>query len=204
MEKVEKIVIATRNPAKKERFRDLFVGMIKDIFVLDDFSITEKSQEHGMTAGENAEIKARFYSQKLNLPVFSEDEALYVDFLPPEKQPGVFVRRIEGKDEADDDKLLNYWKGIIAGAPEEKRTGRWHIAYSLAFPNSSIKTVSLDHEILFFSPTSKIILPGWPMSSLEGPVEFGKPHSELTDLERKEHNQKANRLILEKLKELLS
>lgn len=204
MEKLEKIVIATCNPAKKERFRGLFVGMIKDIFVLDDFGITEKPQEHGMTAEENADIKARFYSQKLNLPVFSEDEALYVDFLPPEKQPGVFVRRIKGKDEADDDKLLNYWKGIIAEVPKEKRTGRWHIAYSLAFPDGSIKKVAIDHEILFFSPPSKIILPGWPMSSLEGPVEFRKPHSELTDIERKEHNRIADRLILGKLKELLS
>ncbi|MBU4370090.1 hypothetical protein KKG58_05050 [Patescibacteria group bacterium] len=200
---MEKIVIATHNPAKKERFRGVFTGMVKDILVLDDFGITEKPQEYGITAEENAEIKARFYSRKLNLPVFSEDEALYVDFLPPEKQPGVFVRRIEGKDEADDNKLLNYWERIIAEVPKGKRTGRWHIAYSLAFPNNSIKKIVIDHEILFFSPPSKIILPGWPMSSLEGPVEFRKPHSELTDLERKEHNRIADRLILGKLKELL-
>ncbi len=203
MEKVEKIVIATHNSSKKERFRGLFVGMIKDIFILDDFNITEKPQEYGITAEENAEIKAKFYSQKLNLPVFSEDEAIYVDFLSPEKQPGVFVRRIEGKDEASDKKLLNYWEKIIAGVPKEKRTGRWHVAYCLAFPNGLIKKVAIDHEILFFSPTSKIILPGWPMSSLQGPVEFRKPHSELTDIERKEHNQIANQLILEKLKKLL-
>jgi len=204
MEKLEKIVIATRNPAKKERFKGLFIGLAKEIFILDDFNITEKPQERGMTAEENAEIKAKFYSQKLNLPVFSEDEALYVDFLPPEKQPGVFVRRIEGKDEVNDDKLLDYWQGIITEIPEEKRTGRWHIAYSLAFPNGSIKTVALNHEILFFSPPSKIILPGWPMSSLEGPVEFRKPHSELTDLERQKHNRITDQLILEKMKELLS
>jgi len=204
MRNLEKIVIATRNPAKKERFRELFVGIIKDVFSLDDFNITEKPQECGMTAEENAEIKAKFYSQKLNLPVLSEDEALYVDFLPPEKQPGVFVRRIEGKDEVNDETLLHHWERIIAKVPTDKRTGRWHVAYSLAFPNSSIKTVTLDHEILFFSPTSKVILPGWPMSSLEGPVQFRKPHSELTDFERKEYNRITNQVILENLKELLS
>jgi len=204
MGKVEQIVIATRNPAKKKRYGKLFVEMAEKILSLGDFDITEKPQEHGGTAEENAEIKARFYSQKLKLPAFSEDEALYVDFLPPEKQPGVFVRRIEGKDEADDGKLLNYWEEIIARVPEGKRTGRWHIAYSLAFPDGSIKTVALDHEILFFSPSSKIKPPGWPMSSLEGPLEFRKPESELTDPERKKHNQRANRVVLEKLKELLS
>ena len=41
------------------------------------------------------------------------------------------------------------------------------------------------------------------MSSLEGPLEFKKPHSELTDSEREKYNQKANQLILEKFKELM-
>ncbi len=203
MEKIEKIVIATRNPAKKERFKELFVGIVKEVFILDDFNIAGKAREHGITAEENAEIKAKFYSEEINLPVFSEDEALYVDFLPSEKQPGVFVRRIEGKDETDDDKLLSYWEKIIVEVPEEKRTGRWHVAYSLAFPRGLIKTVALDHKILFFSPSSKIRIPGWPMSSLEGPIEFKKPHSELTDFERKEYNEKTNQLILRALKELL-
>jgi len=203
MEKIEKIVIATHNPAKKERFKELFVGIVREIFILDDFSITEKPQEHGMTAEENVEIKAKFYSEEINLPVFSEDEALYVDFLPLEKQPGVFIRRIEGENDMDDDRLFSYWEKIIAGVPEEKRTGRWHVAYSLAFPRGLIKTVVLDHEILFFSPSSKIKIPGWPMSSLEGPIKFKKPHSELTDFERKEYNEKTNQLILRALKELL-
>ncbi len=201
--KIEKLVIATRNRSKKERFRGLFVKIVKEVLALDDFDISEKPQEAGITAEENAEIKARFYSRKLNLPVFSEDEALYIDFLPLEKQPGVFVRRINGKDESNDDELLNYWEKITAETPAEKRTGRWHVAYSLAFPGGPIKTFALPHEILFFSPSSKIRLPDWPMSSLEGPLEFKKPHSELTDSEREKYNQKANQLILEKFKELM-
>ncbi len=112
--KIEKLVIATRNRSKKERFGGLFVKIVKEVLALDDFNISEKPQEIGATADENAEIKARFYSQKLNLPVFSEDEALYVDFLLPEKQPGVFVRRINGRDESNDDELLSYWEKITA------------------------------------------------------------------------------------------
>ncbi len=204
MKTTEKIVIASRNPAKKQRFAGIFSGRIGQVLGLDDFNIVEKPQEAGATAEENAQIKAGFYSEKLGLPVFSEDEALYVDFLPPDEQPGVFVRRIEGKEEADDEKLLNYWEKIIAIAPLEKRTGKWHIAYCLAFPDGQFKTAALDAPIMFFLPPSKTRVPGWPLSSLQGPVRFKKPDSELTDSERKEHNQRANRLILEKLDELLS
>jgi inosine/xanthosine triphosphate pyrophosphatase family protein len=201
---IEKIVIASRNPAKKQRFAGIFAGKVGQVLGLEDFNIAEKPQEAGESAEENARIKAKFYSEKLGLPAFSEDEALYVDFLPLDTQPGVFVRRIEGKEEADDEKLLNYWEKIIASVPLEKRTGKWHIAYCLAFPNGQVKTAVLDHPIMFFSPSSKTRVPGWPLSSLQGPVMFKKPDSELTDSERKEKNQRANKLILEKLEELLS
>lgn len=201
---IEKIVIASKNPAKKQRFAGIFAGKAVRVFGLDDFNIIEKPQETGATAEENAQIKAKFYSEKLGLPVFSEDEALYVDFLPPENQPGVFVRRIEGREEAGDEKLLAYWEKVVANVPLEKRTGKWHIAYCLAFPGGQVKTAALDAPIMFFSPSSKVRLPGWPLSSLQGPIMFEKPDSELTDSERKEHNQRADRLILEKLEELLS
>lgn len=203
MKKVEKIVIATRNPAKVERFQGLLAKYAKEVVGLNDLGITDKPEEKGTTAEENAEIKARFYANKTGLLVFSEDEALYVDFLLPKEQPGVYVRRVEGKDEVDDDQLLAYWEKIVAKVPKNKRTGRWHIAYCLASPNGTLKTVALDHQILFFSPTSKVRLPGWPMSSLEGPVGFNKSHSELTEEEKKKLNSKADKEIAGKLKELL-
>lgn len=120
-----------------------------------------------------------------------------VDFLPANLQPGVHVRRINGIDEVDDNKLLEYWENIIAHVPEDERTGRWHIAYSLAIPNEKIRTVSRNHEVRFFSPSSKIRIPGWPMSSLEGSVRFGKPSSEQTP----EGKMLAKKLLAEEILE---
>ncbi|MDP3093787.1 MAG: non-canonical purine NTP pyrophosphatase [bacterium] len=201
---MDKIVIATHNPAKKERFGQLLSMIVKAVLSLDDLGIKEKPFESGETAEDNAGIKARFYADKTGLPVLSEDEALYLDFLPQESQPGVHVRRIGGRDEVDDDRLLAYWQEIVSRVPDKKRTGRWHIAYCLATPEGKVKTASLDHPIVFFSPPSRIRVPGWPISSLQGPIGFNKPHSELTDSERRAHNQKADELIKEKLKELLA
>ncbi len=181
---IEKLVIATRNPSKVEYYRNVLAKFASNVVGLNGLKIEEKPVETGQTAEQNAEIKARYYCDKTGLPVFCEDEALQADFLPEDEQPGVHVRRINGVDEASDDKLLAHWEAIVAKVPVEKRTGRWHIAYCLAIPGGHIRTISGDHEIIFFSPSSKIRLPGWSMSSLEGAKRFGKPNSEQTPEEK--------------------
>lgn len=47
---------------------------------------------------ENAKRKALHYYRALQRPVFSEDSGLYIQGLPKEEQPGVFVRRVGGRD----------------------------------------------------------------------------------------------------------
>ncbi len=203
MKKLKKIIIATRNPAKIEDYRSILMDIADEVVGLNDVSIDGKPQELGLTAEENAEIKAVYYAKKCNLPVFSEDEALYVDFLSESEQPGTHVRRINGKDEVDDDTLLSYWETVISKVPKEKRMGKWHIAYCIATPEGKCRTIALDHPIMFFSPSSKIRIPGWPMSSLEGSVTFGKPHSEQTT-EEKNISRKRTALEFKKcLKQLL-
>lgn len=203
MKEIETLVIATRNPAKVEYYRDILTQFADFVVGLNELEVEGKPTETGETAEQNAEIKAKYYSQKTNLPVFSEDEALRVDFLPENEQPGVHVRRINGVDEVDDDKLLKHWEAIVANVPENKRTGRWHIAYCLALTDGKTRIVSRDHEVLFFSPSSKIRLPGWPMSSLEGSVRFGKPSSEQTPEEKALSKKLLAEEILEKFRELL-
>lgn len=194
------MAIATRNPAKKERYKSLLSKMAQEVLGLDELSIKGKPNETGITAEENAQIKARFYASKTGLPVFAEDEALYVDFLPAEKQPGVFVRRIDGEIEANDDKLLSHWESIISRTPEERRTGRWHFAFCLATPDGNVNIVSYDRVIMFFSPPSKMKNPGWPLSSIQGPLKFKKPHIELTE----EEKQSEDAIILNKLERLFN
>lgn len=204
MKEIEKIVIATKNPAKVERYAKILSQYANQVVGLQNVvGEMDKPEETGETAEENAEIKGRYYAEKTGALAFSEDEALYVDFLSDDKQPGVHVRRINGKDEIDDDQLLLYWEEIVAKVPEEERTGKWHIAYCIASPDGTVKTTSLEHPIVFFSPSSSVRIPGWPMSSLEGPSAFNKPHCEMTGEEKMKADEIANKAIAEKLKELL-
>lgn len=181
---MSRVVIGSRNQAKHSLYSRLLGAMGVEVLSLDDFSIDGRPEETGLTAKENAVLKARFYADQTGVKTFAEYEALYIDFLPAEQQPGVHVRRIEGVDEADDDALLAHWEHVVARVPEDQRTGRWHIAYCIVSSQGTVTTTVHDYSVLFFSPTSKIRVAGWPMSSLQGPVEFGKARSELSETEK--------------------
>lgn len=199
---MDTIVIATRNPAKVERYQRLLANFVPNIIGLDFFGEIQKPLELEGTAEGNAVNKAKYYVRKIGLPVFSEDEALHVDFLPKDKQPGVHVRRIHGKEEASDKTLFNYWESLVRNAPEEKRTGYWRIAYCIALPSGEVYVTTLDHRIRFFYPASKVVIPGWPLSSLEGAGDFGKPHSDFTSEERAKLEEITTLHVEEKLGEI--
>lgn len=203
MSRLKEIVIATGNPGKIARFTRIFKDITPNVLSLADFGIETKPEEIGTIAEENSQIKATYYMNLINKPVFSQDESLFVDFLPPAKQPGVYVRRIDGKNEATDEELFEYWHQIIANIPKEKRTGKWHVACSIAIPNIGMRTFSVDYPLVFFDPASKIRIPGWPMSSLQGSIKIGKPQAEYTQEEERLINLEAETLIKINLNKLL-
>jgi len=200
MKEFKQIVVATHNPAKIQRLKDALLKVTDNVLTLADVGVVEMVEESGTTAEENAQIKAIFYAKLTKELVFAQDTALYVDFLPEDKQPGVYVRRVGGK-ELTDDELFAYWEAIIVNVPKEKRTGRWHAAFCLATPDGKVYSFSIDHPRIFFHPPSSKRVQGWPMDSLMGHSRFNKPQSELTDEERKEVYREMDDILMEKLPE---
>ena len=204
MRQPKRLIVGTRNEAKRALYGRLFMEMGVEVLSLAEIGLQARAEEPGDTAEENARQKALFYASQGGSEAFSEDEALYVDFLPSVQQPGVHVRRITGTDEAGDDALLAYWADIVGRVPEADRTGRWHIAYCIASSQGKSTTIAHDYKVRFFSPPSSVVVPGWPMSSLQGPVAFGKPRSELNDSERDQWEAGTARYIEELWREFAS
>ena len=198
---LQTILIASHNPAKVQRYGRLLTSFAHQVIGLREAGIASKPREHGETAEENAAIKARFYADLSGLPAFSEDESLFVDFLPPHRQPGVHVRRINGQEDASDDQMLAYWETILPFVPESQRTGCWHVACCLALPGGVLHTIAVDYPARFFSPSSPARIPGWPMSSLQGPAGFGRPLSELSAEERRLSDLHADEIILARMQQ---
>jgi XTP/dITP diphosphohydrolase len=199
------LLFGSRNPAKRAYYQQMLSPVVGHLLGPDDYGIAVAPAENGPTAEANAALKASFYALKAGVTALAEDEMLFVDFLPPEKQPGVLGRRPSGEaDDLDDNALLAYWIDVVQGVPEEKRTGRWHTAYCFAHPAGAVDTLSLDFEVRFFLPPSAVRIPGWPLSSIQGRAQAGKAHSETTPQELSELDRLQQRRLLDWLGALLA
>ena len=184
------LLLGTRNPAKRRYYAGLFSALRLELLTPESFGIDEGPEETGQTAEQNAEIKAWFYAHRSGVRTFAEDEVLYVDFLAALAQPGVSGRLTGDTGEMDDAALLAYWADLVSRVAPEKRTGHWHITYSIAWPGgevrtSEIRTSTVDYPVRFFLPPSRTLIPGWPLSSIQGRATLDKPYSDLTDEEQR-------------------
>lgn len=72
-----------------------------------------QADEDGDSPLENARKKAKCYYEAFQIPVFSCDTGLYFENVPEDKQPGVHVRRVNGKNLSDAE-MLAYYSGLAA------------------------------------------------------------------------------------------
>ena len=94
---MDKILLATTNPGKIKELKDIFKQTGVEILSLDDLDTRyEPPVEDGKTFQDNAEIKAKYYSELTGLPCISDDSGLEVDALNFE--PGVYSARYAGEN----------------------------------------------------------------------------------------------------------
>lgn len=106
-----KVLYGTSNDAKLENMRRRADGLGIEIVGLRNMEIDIDVEEYGKDPLGNAEIKAREYYKLSGMPTFSCDSGLYVEGLDEEKQPGVYVRRINGK--YLNDEFIEYYSNLI-------------------------------------------------------------------------------------------
>jgi 8-oxo-dGTP diphosphatase len=138
-------------------------------------------EECGRTPLENAEIKARAYFEAFHMPVFSCDSGLYFDELKEEEQPGIHVRRINGK-ELTDDEMIQYYSSL-AKQHDGKITGRYRNAiYFIIDENhhysSMDMSIATEPFLLMEKPHSKRV-EGFPLDSLSIDIVSGKYYYDL-------------------------
>ncbi len=84
----------------------------------DDLGIHLGVEENGKTALENALLKARTYYEVVKMPVIAGDTGVRIEGLPAEKQPGLYVRRVNGKVLTDEEMIAHY-TGLAGSAETE-------------------------------------------------------------------------------------
>ena len=174
------LIIGTTNPAKVEQIRGALRPLGITVSGLDKNINLPKIKEDGATAEVNACEKALAYARALGQPVLSMDNALYLDGLSPEKQPGVHVRRIN-KDNvrASDKEVLAYYSSLIDSFGG-RINGEWHFALCFATPEGETQETTIISPRIFVSQPSSNIIPGYPLESIQIDPNSGRYVSDLS------------------------
>lgn len=81
----------------------------------EDLNLHIDIDENGKTAVENAIMKASRYFDLVKMPTIAGDSGATIEGLPPEDQPGLYVRRVNGKVLSDDE-MIAYYSGLAQRA----------------------------------------------------------------------------------------
>ena len=174
------LFFATSNEAKLKRFNKLECQGIK-ILGLKDVNVDIDIDENGKNAIENAIIKAKAYYDKLSITTMAMDDNLYIENIPDDLQPGMYVRRVNGK-RLNDDEMINYYSNLAKTYGDNGvLTARW--VYGLAIiKDGNIKTYTWSNEDFYI--TSKVSHKrhvGYPLDSISINKKLNKYFIDITE-----------------------
>lgn len=178
---MQKILFATGNETKAKRFSKGLQENGIEVITLKDIDTELEVEENGKDAIENALIKARAYSKIVNIPVFAMDDNLFLENVPKEKQPGMYVRRVNGK-RLNDEEMIDYYTNLVKEYGNEgKLTCRW--VYGIAVINNGKEcTYTWSKEDFYMvDKPSNILNSGYPLNSISVNKKLNKYFTEITE-----------------------
>ncbi len=184
------VLFATTNPAKIRRFKSQLEKEGIHLLSIIDINTKLDINENGKDALENALIKARAYYNSTKLTTIGMDDNLYIEGILEEKQPGTFVRRVNGK-ELNDDEMIEYYSNL-SREYGGKLKAKW--VYGIAVcdgEDEKTLTWSKSHFYLTDKPATKRN-PGYPLDSISISPRFGKYFVDLTEEEKLELNKESS------------
>ena len=149
-----KIFLATNNEGKIERFKNLLnhTDLHLDIYTPKDFELQNiNPEENGKTLADNAEIKARAYFGKIDMPILANDTGFWVEGeglinAPKRKALGENKENKLSKEEIAD-LLLKFWKGV-AKKHGGKVNATWIESFTLLSPDGILLKSESKREVI--------------------------------------------------------
>ncbi len=106
------LLYATNNDSKVHNMKRRLENYPIEIITPKELGIKISVKEDGTTAIKNAIKKAEAYYEKTKMPTIAGDSGLYIDGISSDKQPGLYVRRVNGKVLSDDE-MIDYYTKLI-------------------------------------------------------------------------------------------
>ncbi len=174
-----KLLYATNNNSKVYNMRRRLENIPIEIITPKELGIKVNVIEDGKTAVENAIKKAQAYYEETKIPTIAGDSGLFIDGLPNDKQPGLFVRRVNGKVLSDDEMIEYYTKLIesIGG----KSTGYYVTRLALITEQGLFTTEISENKFILSSTISNNNHRGNPLDVMTIDPVSQKFYTDMTD-----------------------
>lgn len=182
-----KVVFATGNQSKVERFRDGLLEKGIELLSLKDIDLDLDVLENGSTAIENALIKARACFEKTHMPSIGMDDTLYMEGVLEDLQPGLFVRRVGGKSLTDEEMIEHYSNFVKKYGVDGRINCKW--IYGMAVINEDGEEATYTWEKDNFYMVSERYLdmnPGYPLNSISKYKKIDKYFTEVDEEDLRE------------------
>ncbi len=183
-----KILFATTNQAKILKYKKVLEENGIKLITIKDLDFKLDIEENGKNAIENAYIKAKAYWNATHITTIGMDNNLFIEELPDDKQPGIYVRRVNGKELNDDEMIAHYID--LVKEYGGKLTAKWIYGMVICNDDGSKEfSWSKDHFYFIDKPCEKRN-PGYPLDSISIIPEFDKYLVELSPEEKATLNGK--------------
>ena len=177
---MKRVLFATGNAAKVKRFKDKLLDKGIELLSLKDLDISLSVEENGTSAIENALIKARACLDLVDMPVMAMDDSLYLEGVPEELQPGLFVRRVNGKSLTDEEMIEHYSNLVKNYGSDGKLIARWVYGMAIISDGKEVTYTWSKNDFLLVDKPSKVVNPGYPLNSISKNIKLDKYFSEMT------------------------
>lgn len=182
---MKKLLFATGNESKAKRFSEKLRENGIEVISLKDIDCPINVIEDGTNAIENALIKARAYYKKTGMITMGMDDNLYIENISDSDQPGLFVRRINGKILTDEEMIEHYVSLINKYSSDGKLTAKWVYGLALIVDGKEYTYSWSKEDFYLVNKPSKVVNSGYPLNSISVNKKLNKYFSELTDEDKK-------------------
>lgn len=161
-------------------------------------------EEDGETAEENAIKKAKAYYEKTKLPIIAEDSGLWVENFSKAEQPGLFVKRINGKEDLTDEEILKCYiekLNKVGG----KSNARYKTGIAVINEDGKIFSKTVDEKIFILTANknNKGYIKGGFLDVISYDPISNKYFNELTEEEKSKRYESLDEEIRKMIKEIL-
>ena len=177
-----RVLYGSNNPGKLKRIQTIFRESNIEIVGPQALGIQIGVEETGQTPLENARLKAKAFYAKAGIPTFAVDSGLYLDQLAADKQPGVFVRRVNGV-EMNDEEMFVYYQNLLVNLGG-RSPGYWLAGIVLIDETGTLLEKEYREETFLTAEASAVRVPGQPISALQIDPELNQYKSEITSEQR--------------------